>query len=169
MTRQALLPLALLGLLLGTVSCNDTKDTADVEGDTDTDTDTDTDADGDGDADADGVSPYLEAADAYCYYHKTGDTYYQWEVNCQADDPQGADTLAAIDTELSHVTVLTSAGGEVAQYALVCEDDGDCFGSFKEADDGVACKNATTYTLRFQVADEDGNTSAPLEIQGRQQ
>jgi hypothetical protein len=167
MTTARLFPLLALTLALAGCFGEGKDDTNDPEGDTDTDTDTDTDADGDGDADPD--APTIEEADAYCYQHKTGDKFYQWEVNCIADDPQGADTISSFDAENSIVVVLNEAGGELADYALVCNDSGECFGSFRESDDGIACASASDYTLRFQVVDEDGNISAPFSIQGRQQ
>ncbi len=164
-----LFPLLALCLTIGVTACGDGKDDTDgSEGDTDTDTDTDTDIDADADGDADPDAPWIEEAEAYCYQHKTGDKFYQWEVNCIADDPQGADTLKSFDAELSIVKVLNEAGGELADYALVCDDSGECFGSFRESDDGVACTSASNYTLVFQVADEDDHVSAPFSVQGEQ-
>jgi hypothetical protein len=162
--KPSLLNLLAFGLVFGLTACKD-DDTANTD-DTNPEGDADTDADGDGDADSD--APWIEAADAYCYLHETGDQYYQWEVNCTADDPQGADTLKAFDAAMSKITVLNDGGTEIANYALVCDDEGACFGSFKELDDGISCANATSYTIRFQVADEDDNISAPFEVQGRQ-
>ena len=167
MTKARLFPVLALALALTACFGDGKDDTNEPEGDTDTDTDTDTDADGDGDADPD--APTIDEADGYCYQHKTGDKFYQWEVNCIADDPQGADTISSFDAENSVVTVLNDSGGELAAYALVCNDSGECFGSFRESDHGIACASATDYTLRFQVVDEDGNISAPVSIQGRQQ
>ncbi len=145
------------------------------DGDTDADTDTDTDTDSDGDTDSDTDSditsndpPVIDSADGYCYEHKVGDTFWLWEATCKADDPQGTDTIASMDTENSKIAVLMG-GSEVASYALVCNSSGECFGSFREADDGVSCSNASSYTLRFTVADEDSNVSEPFDVQGRQQ
>ncbi len=165
MTITRLFPLLAIALSLGLIACPDPDkdDTDGSEGDTDTDTDTDTDGDADPDA------PWIEEADGYCYQHKTGDKFYQWEVNCIADDPQGADTISSFDMENSIVTVLNDAGGELAAYQLVCNASGECFGSFRESDHGIACASATSYTLRFQVVDEDGNVSAPVSVTGRQQ
>ncbi len=164
-TKPGLLTISLMGLLLCGPACFDGgKDSNDTGGETEGDAD----ADADGDTDTDGQSPWIEAGDAYCYQHKTGEKFYQWEVNCIGDDPQGADTLESFHAD-AKVDVLNSSGGELASYALVCNDSGECFGSFRETDDGIACSNATSYTIRFQVVDEDGNTSAPYELQGRQQ
>ena len=65
------------------------------------------------------------------------------------------------------VTVL-SGDTEVATYALVCEDDGHCFSSFNENEDNVSCANASSYTIQAYVVDDDGNTSDPASVQGRQ-
>lgn len=151
----------------------------DAEGDADVDADADGDADGDGDGDTDvdtdtdtdpstGDPPVVLDADAYCYQHKTGDKFYLWEANCTATDPQGADTIQPFDTELSVAAVL-SGGTELASYPLACDSGGSCFASFRESDHGIACASATSYTVRFQVVDEDGNQSAPYDVQGRQQ
>jgi hypothetical protein len=164
--KSCLLNLLASGLVAGLLACKD-DDTANTD-DTNPEGDADTDSDADSDGDADPDAPWIEAGDAYCYLHETGDQYYQWEVNCTADDPQGADTLKAFDAANSIITVLNDSGVPVATYALVCDDEGACFGSFKENDDGVSCANATSYTIRFQVADEDDNLSAPFEVQGRQ-
>ena len=59
-------------------------------------------------------------------------------------------------------------GTDFASYPLTCADDGDCIGSFKEADDGVACGSASAYTIRFIIVDEDDNASEPYEVEGRQ-
>ncbi len=168
MTKARLFPLLALALGIGLVACGDTKDDTDQPNHThNPQSDADTDADTDGDADPD--APWIEEADGYCYQHKTGDKFYQWELNCTADDPQGADTIESFDAENSVVTVLNDSGGELAAYALVCNDSGECFGSFRESDHGIACASATSYTLKFQVIDEDGNISAPYTITGRQQ
>jgi hypothetical protein len=55
----------------------------------------------------------------------------------------------------------------VARYALVCDGGGDCVGSFRETDDGVSCEAASSYTFRFQVADQDGHVSAPFDVLGQ--
>jgi hypothetical protein len=169
-----------LPVLLVLVGCQKTIfDTGpDPEGDSDTDSDTDGDTDGDTDADGDtdtgsdtGLGPQdppvITAADGYCYEHTTGDTFFLWEATCQATDPQGDDTLAAFDLVNNRLVVL-QGGTEIAGYTLTCDNTGKCFGSFRETDDGISCAQATTYTLRFTIADETGLVSAPFEIQGRQ-
>jgi len=168
MIPRTLFPLLTFGLVLSLTACKNDGDDTGPNDDTNPEGDADTDSDADGDGDADPDAPWIEAADAYCYLHETGDQYYQWEVNCTADDPQGADTLKSFDAALNIVSILNDGGTEIATYALVCTDEGMCVGSFKEADDGVSCASASSYTARFQVADEDDNISAPFDVQGRQ-
>ena len=114
-------------------------------------------------------APVVVSADAYCELHDVGDKYYQWTLQATVTDPQGLDTVVRYDsTQKSNYTqVLSSAGGELARYGLTCAD-GECFGSFKESEDGIACSNASSYTFRFVVSDEDGNKSANHDIEGRQ-
>ncbi len=139
-------------------------DTGPGEADADTDADTDTDTDADGDTDQD--APWVLSADAYCYYHETGDTYWQWEANCNFDDPQGMDTIATYHED-DRVAVFSSSGAEVASYQLVCTTEGGCYGSFRAEEDGIGCETASSWTFSFTVADEDDNVSQPYEVQGR--
>ncbi len=160
--------LALL-LLLAPMACDEIKEDTGVDtAEGDTDTDGDTDADGDGDTDSDSA-PTVEEADAYCLYNDSSTQYYYWIVTCSADDPQGADTLAAFGDEWEHlVTVYGEGGGEVASYPLICDGDGDCTGTFEEGDDSVICTSATSYTFSFVVYDQDGNGSEAFEVVGRE-
>ncbi len=139
---------------------------ADADADADTDADADADADTDSDTDVDPDAPVIASADAWCYEAGDKDTWFQWMAVCEADDPQGADTLAAFDMDNSWVSV-ESGGSEVASYTLVCGDKGECTATFTEEADDVLCANATSYTLIFQVADEDGNVSQTVEVTGR--
>ena len=82
-----------------------------------------------------------------------------------ATDPQGTETLENLVTDGISVSM---GGGAIATYAMVCNDDGDCTGSFNQNLDGISCANATAYTLTFTAMDEDGNTSAGYDVTGRQ-
>lgn len=113
----------------------------------------------------DGVSPVIEEADSWCYVHTTGEKQYIWVANVQADDRQGTDTLESFITD---GIVVLSGETELAEYALVCDADGACTGTWKQSEDNIACANATSYTIRMQVQDEDGNRSEAVEVQGRQ-
>jgi hypothetical protein len=115
---------------------------------------------GGGDADA----PEVEALDAWCYQHNTGDEAYFWIATVTADDPQGADTLESF---FEGITV-SSAGTEVARYSLVCTQDGACTASWNETEHGVLCSDATSYTISASVIDDEGNWSEPMEVTGKQ-
>ena len=113
-----------------------------------------------GNADA----PEVLSADAWCYLHSTGDKAYYWGLKVQADDPQGSDTL---ETFFNDAVTISINGVEVTTQPLVCTT-GECTHSFAEADDGIACSNATAYEFSIQVMDIDENWSEPLIIAGRQ-
>ncbi len=112
-----------------------------------------------------GDAPTIVDADAWCYQHKTGEKFYQWALNATVSDPQGADTIPGLLSDA--VTVLFN-GSAVASYPITCSDDGDCFGSFNETDDGIACQSASSYTIQFVIVDEDDNASEPYEVEGRE-
>jgi hypothetical protein len=109
-------------------------------------------------------APSIEAMDAWCYQHTTGDEQYFWVAAVTADDPQGADTLESF---FDGITVL-QGGTEVATYAMVCGQDGSCSASWNQTEDNVACSNASAYTIQAMVTDDEGNWSAPSEVTGKQ-
>lgn len=84
----------------------------------------------------------------------SGDT---WMFTINVDDPQGADTVKS-----GEVTVLSGEGGEMATYVLAC-GSGQCFGQFRASYDGIGCSLEGEVTLRFVVADEEGNQSDPWD------
>jgi hypothetical protein len=114
----------------------------------------------------DGVSPTISTADAWCYADETGGKDYFWSATATADDPQGIDTLETLLDE--GVYVLNSSGTQVAAYPMVCSEDAGCITSWKQSEDGVSCSSASNYTIQFVVQDQDGNTSDPYEVAGRQ-
>lgn len=76
-----------------------------------------------------------------------------WLVQITADDPQGAETV-----EGGTILILNSAGGELADYALTC-NNGMCLGNFRADYDSITCSLEGEITFRFTVVDEDGNVS----------
>jgi hypothetical protein len=158
----------LLLLALGALGCKPTDIDSGPKGSDTDESDVDTDVDSDTDADP-GAAPVVEEADAYCLLNDSSETYYYWIVQCAADDPQGADTLAAFGDEWEHtVTVTNDQGAELASYVLSCDNDGDCTGTFYESDAGVICTSASSYSFGFVVYDQDGNASQPFVVVGRQ-
>lgn len=170
MTPRQLLPLFVLtGLLASLPGCDEViLDTSDPEEtDADADGDSDGDADGDSDADADNA-PYIVSADAYCTEHTTGKTFWLWEASCVADDPQGTDTIPSFAPDGNVLTVLNQTGTAIHTSVMACDSDGNCSTYFTQDESGAVCAQASSYTLRFQVVDEDGNVSQPYDVQGRQ-
>ena len=81
-----------------------------------------------------------------------------WDLAITVDDPQGPDTV-----DDGTVGVLGEDGGELASYALACDPNGQCSGTFRAAYDGIGCDLQGSVTLEFIVVDLDGNSSAPFE------
>lgn len=108
--------------------------------------------------------PVLTSVDAWCYFHETGEQFYNWDAAAEVVDPQGADTLTG------GTLVVSDAGGEVVSHLLACDHDTSrCTTTFRADTDGVRCEEATSYHFRFTVTDEDGNTSEERETAGRAQ
>jgi len=115
---------------------------------------------------ADPDAPVVQDADAWCYYHDTGDPRYIWVAALEVSDPQGTDTIQSFFTG---VTVYDSAGDEMFTESLTC-GNGDCTGTWREdtySPDTMYCSDATDYTLEFVIYDEEGNPSEPYSITGR--
>jgi hypothetical protein len=137
----------------------DTSAETDSAGDADTDTDTDVDTDT-----PEAEVPVVTAADAWCYFHETGEQFYNWDAECTVTDPQGTGSL-----ENGRLVIVRDAV-ELAVKVLACDRDaGVCRTTFREDAEGVLCAEAAAYTFRFTVTDEDDNTSEPVEVPGRAQ
>ncbi len=116
---------------------------------------------------ADPNAPVIKDADAWCYYHDTGDPRYIWVAALEVSDPQGTDTIQSFFTG---VTVYDSAGDEMFTESLTC-GDGSCTGTWREdtyAPDIMTCTKADEFTLEFVIYDEEGNASEPYEVTGRE-
>jgi len=111
----------------------------------------------------DGVSPVIREADAWCYV--TDDAGDWWGFEANGDDPQGSDTIKSyLD---SGVTVLDSAGTTVANIALVCEANGQCWGSAQAEHIDIYCDNPQSYDFVFVIEDEQGHGSSGTTVPGR--
>jgi hypothetical protein len=135
------LPLFLSALL---VACAGKGDDTAVGADSSADTDTDT-------VD-DSVAPSVVSVDTVncAEYESAGES---WDLAITVDDPQGAATVTD-----GTVTVVSADGGDMATYMLACSN-GQCFGSFRAEYDGIGCSLIGEVTLRFVVADAEGNSS----------
>ena len=148
-----------VGLLVTILGCN-----GDKSGDGDGDGDTGSSGGDGGTSAGDDSTPEVEALDAWCYQHSTGDEAYFWIASVTADDPQGADTLESFFEGIA----VSTGGSEVARYSMVCTQDGACTASWNETEHGVLCSDATSYTIAAQVVDDEGNWSEPNEVTGKQ-
>ena len=116
---------------------------------------------------ADPNAPVIQDADAWCYYHDTGDPRYIWVAALDVSDPQGTDTIQAFFTG---VTVFDSSGAEMFTESLTC-GDGACTGTWRQdsySPDIMYCSDASDYTLEFIIYDEEGNVSEPVTVNGRE-
>lgn len=104
----------------------------------------------------DSVAPSIVSVDTVecAEYQSAGES---WDLALTVDDPQGATTVND-----GSVVVLSSAGGELATYVLAC-GNGQCFGSFRAAYDGIGCSSVGEVTLRFVVLDAEGHASAAVD------
>jgi hypothetical protein len=109
-------------------------------------------------------APTVTTADAWCEERVTGTTIWIWRVFATATDPQGTDTLPAIQ---EGAVRLREAGAELSAQALACDAAGGCSTSFDAAATGSDCARADDYTLEVVITDEDGNPSPPVELPGR--
>lgn len=109
------------------------------------------------DTSADDVVPEIVSVDLLtCTEQQSaGET---WMMQLTVTDPQGPSTVRS-----GSVDVLDSGGRLLASYAISC-GSGSCIGSFRASYDDVTCALSGSITMRFVVEDEDGNTSAPLDV-----
>lgn len=106
----------------------------------------------------DSVAPSIVSVDSVqcAEYQSAGES---WDIALTVDDPQGAETVKD-----GTISVLNADGGELASYTLAC-GNGQCFGSFRAAYDGIGCSMEGSITLRFVVVDADGNASASVDYE----
>jgi hypothetical protein len=109
-------------------------------------------------------APTVTSADAWCEERVSGTTIWIWRVFATATDPQGTDTLPALQEGAAR---LREAGAELSAQALACDAAGGCSTSFDAAATGSDCARAADYTLQVVITDEDGNASSPVELTGR--
>ena len=118
----------------------------------------------DGDVAEDG--PSILDMDAYCYINDEGedDEYIAWIVSIT-----GAHTLGTHNLETFQVDAVTvsSEGTALASYALVCDDNGGCTGTWSSQEDGIGCVTPDIYTVEAVLMDVDGLSSEPASVVGR--
>ncbi len=110
-----------------------------------------------------GNKPVIEEADAWCYSYDDGTEW--WGLQAVGDDPQGASTLL---TYIEDGVDMRDGGGDfVARLALVCDENGLCYGSAMGDQIDVTCDGATSYVFYFELEDTEGHRSEVAEVQGR--
>lgn len=104
----------------------------------------------------DSVAPTIVSVDTVSCeeFQSAGES---WSIELTVDDPQGSETVRD-----GSVGVISSEGGELANYVLAC-GNGKCFGTFRADYDGITCSLLGEVTLRFVVLDTDGNSSETLD------
>ncbi len=111
----------------------------------------------------DDVSPVILEADAWCY--SDDDSGQWWGLAAVADDPQGPDTIEAYREDA--VQILDSAGAGLGTVAMVCEPDGQCWGSARADHIDLPCANPDRATFVFELRDHQGHRSNSVSVQGR--
>ena len=159
-----MLGLALSGCgSLNDVPDRDSQDSAltDSQASTDTATPTDTDT-----FVADPDAPVINSCDAYCWYHTTGEQFYEWVVECSVTDPDGY-------KDIWNGRWGCTGGSCQDQSGLVActATDGTCSTSFKESQitPTIFCEQASSYTFTVWVSDWQGHESKGYKVTGRQQ
>lgn len=110
-----------------------------------------------------GSAPTVTDCDAFCWQHQTGDTFYQWLVECHATDPEGLEDIANGRMEIYQGS--TQQGSTL----VACDRAGFCTSSFRETDFGVLCSSASSYTFSVWISDMEGHESTPLVTTGHVQ
>ena len=111
-------------------------------------------------------SPSVLSADFWCYIAETGEAVDQWILNAEVTDPQGVGTIKGYIPGGGSFQM--TSGGEIASLAIVCTSEGLCTASATGATIGASCAQAAQFQIEFYIEDEDGNTSEPLIVAGRQ-
>ncbi|GEM_PF-1798820 len=133
-------------------------DTAGTTGTTGTDTFTDT-------VEADPDAPVVGSCDAHCWYHTTGEQFYEWGIDCTATDPDGAKNI------WNGRWSCTGGACEDQSGLVACTaNSGICSSSFKEAQitPAILCEQADTYEFTIWVSDWEGHESRGYRVTGRQ-
>jgi len=157
-------------LLLLALACDkdgtSADDTATTTDDTSTNGDTSSSDDSGGTSDTSDPfkdSPIIQSCDAFCYFHDTGDQFYNWRIECSVSDPQGVENVwnGTVD--------ITQGNNSIATELVACDAAGFCSTTFREELYGVYCSQASSYDFFIRIQDWDENLSKPYKVTGRQQ
>ena len=144
---------------------NDSEET-DTAGDADTNSDSlfdNTDPDEEVADDA----PTISNADAWCYVVGGSTEREQWGFRFSFDDPQGVETVPRL--QMGAIQILNSSGVSTNSLDQACNrDTQECVSNLSVDQVGTGCEAATTISVKYQIVDDDGNTSNSITIDGRQ-
>jgi len=162
-----LLGLALSGCgSLNEVPDRDTQGLVDADSGTSADTSDPTDTTDTDTVEVDPDAPVVTGCDASCWYHTTGEEFYEWVITCEATDPDGY-------KDIWNGRWACTGGACQDQAGLVActANDGTCSTSFKESQitPNILCEQAPSYTFTVWVSDWQGHESKGLSVTGRQQ
>ena len=159
--------LSILSLLSFTLACGE-KGSETEEIDTATDSSSDSLFDNtDPDEEVDENAPIISNADAWCYVVGGSTEGEQWGFKFSFDDPQGVENVPRL--QMGAIQILNSAGVSTASLDPACNrDTKECSANIFSTQVGTGCDAATTISVKFQITDEDGNTSNSITVDGRQ-
>ena len=108
-------------------------------------------------------APIIQSCDAFCYFHDTGDQFYNWRIECSVTDQQGVENVWNGTVEIAQ------GNNSVATDLVACDAAGFCSTTFREELYGVYCSQASSYDFFIRIQDWDENMSRPYKVTGRQQ
>jgi hypothetical protein len=114
---------------------------------------------------ADGA-PTISNADAWCYEVGGTTEGEQWGFKFSFDDPQGVETVPRL--QMGSIQILNSSGVSTAALDAACNRDTQvCSANLFSTQVGTGCDAATTISVKYQIVDDDDNTSNSITIDGR--
>lgn len=112
-------------------------------------------------------APTISNADAWCFSPGESTEGEQWGFKFSFDDPQGVETVPRL--QMGAIQILNGAGATTATIDPACDRDLMQCSSFPFSTQvGTGCDAATTISVKYQIVDDDGNTSNSITIEGRQ-
>ena len=161
--------LSILALLSMFTACGEKG--SDSEG-TDTATEADTNSDSlfdntDPDEEVADDAPTISNADAWCYVVGGSTEREQWGFRFSFDDPQGVETVPRL--QMGAIQILNSSGVSTSSLDQACNrDTKECVSNLSADQVGTGCEAATSISVKYQIVDDDGNTSNSITVDGRQ-
>ncbi len=112
-------------------------------------------------------APIISAADAWCFIPGESTEGEQWGFKFTFDDPQGVETVPRL--QMGAIEILNSNGIATHTVDPACSwDTLECSSYPFSTQVGTGCDAANTISIKFQIVDEDGNSSNTITVEGRQ-